>query len=84
VADVSFPTVREESLDIPATLVDEKLMLTTYVCNIQFNTRPNSLLFILANMLRLTLSAQCESNGLTPPARPDTGSLLQKRYTNPE
>jgi len=46
VADVTFPTLREQSFDIPATLVDEKLMLTAYVCNIQYNTRPNSPLFL--------------------------------------
>lgn len=42
----TFPKLREESFDIPATLVDEKLMLTAYVCNIQYNSRPNSLLFL--------------------------------------
>jgi hypothetical protein len=77
------PTVSEESLDIPATLVDEKLMLTAYVCNIQFNTRPNSLVFISTNMRRLTPSAQCEPNRLTPPVRPDIGSLLREELHNP-
>jgi len=46
VAEVTFPTLREENFDIPATLIDEKLMLTAYVCNIQYYTRPNSLLFL--------------------------------------
>jgi hypothetical protein len=47
----------EQSLDIPASLVDEKLMLTAYVYNIEYNTRPNSLLFLFNQHTRLTLSA---------------------------
>jgi hypothetical protein len=71
-----FPDSSWGSMNIPATLVDEKLMLTAYVCNIQFNTRPNY-------MRRLTLSAQCEPNRLTPPVRPDIGSLLREELHNP-
>jgi hypothetical protein len=38
---VTFTTHHEESFDIPATLVDKKLMFTACVCNIHYIIDPN-------------------------------------------
>jgi hypothetical protein len=91
VVDVTFTPRREESFDIPATLVDEELMFTACVRNIQYTTRPNSLLFLslfpffFLNLpaRHLKLSAQYEHKRLTSSVRLFIGTpheTLQKPH----